>query len=406
MIWTVSRLDRRADGMAVADDGSQARAWPVLPGEVISGEATAGRIATPRILTPSADRVVPPCPHYAACGGCSLMHAAPAFVAEWKGVQVRRALAARGIEARIGGIATSPEGARRRAVFSARRDREGLRLGFHARASDRITDIRECRVIRPDLVALLPVLREIAALAPRGAEVSITVNATESGPDIMMTGAPAPATARQAALPPLMEAGGLARLTWDDLTLTQRAPVLRMGPARVTPPPGAFLQATAEGEAALRAVVVKSLAGAARIADLFAGCGTFTLPLARGAEVHAVEGLPAPLAALDAAWRATSGLRRVTTETRDLAARPLMADELAGFDAAVIDPPRTGAAAQAAHLAAARLERVVWVSCDPVTFARDAATMIAGGWRIGPVWVVDQFRHSPHVETVTCLTRG
>ncbi|TGN47903.1 class I SAM-dependent RNA methyltransferase, partial [Paracoccus liaowanqingii] len=147
-----------------------------------------------------------------------------------------------------------------------------------------------------------------------------------------------------------------------------------------------------------------SLAGATRIADLFAGCGTFTLPLARQAQVHAVEGLAAPLAALDSGWRAASGLNRVTTEVRDLARRPLMEDELARFDAIVIDPPRAGAAAQMARIAAARVPLVASVACDPVNFAKAARILADAGYRIHRLWVVDQFRFSPHVEIVAALT--
>ena len=234
----------------------------------------------------------------------------------------------------------------------------------------------------------------------------MTVTHGPAGLDVAATGGKPLDPALMERLATLMEDADLARLDWDGTALTRRTPALRMGTARVTPPPGAFLQATAEGEAALLTVIRKSLTGARRIVDLFAGCGTFTLPLAAGAEVHAVEGLAAPLTALNAAWRATPGLHRVTTETRDLAARPLMPDELARFDAAVIDPPRAGAPAQAEQLAASGLDRVAWVSCDPVTFARDARVMLDAGWKMGPIYVVDQFRWSPHVETVTSFTRA
>jgi 23S rRNA (uracil1939-C5)-methyltransferase len=171
-----------------------------------------------------------------------------------------------------------------------------------------------------------------------------------------------------------------------------------MGRARVVPPPGAFLQATAEGEAALVRAVRETVGDAGRVADHFAGCGTFALPLAEGAEVHAVEGDAAMLAALDAGWRAAAGLRRVTTEARDLFRRPLLAGELKRFDAVVLDPPRAGAEAQARALAGSGVARVAMVSCNPVSFARDAAILVAGGYRLERVQVVDQFRWSGHVE--------
>ncbi|SDD98714.1 23S rRNA (uracil1939-C5)-methyltransferase [Paracoccus isoporae] len=405
--WRVDRLGRRGDGILSGPDGRSALAGRVLPGEIITGTPDdTGRVMDPRIVTPSAHRITPPCPHYAQCGSCSLMHATDGFVAGWKAGMVRAALSAHGIEAEIAGVATSPPASRRRAVLSGRRTKKGARLGFHGRASDQIVDLGECRVLRPAIVATLPVLRDIVAVgASRGAELALTVTETGSGLDVAVQGGKPLDPSTSDRLLRLADEGDLARLDWDGTAFTRRVPVLRMGRSAVTPPPGAFLQATAEGEAALLSVVRKALSGARRIVDLFAGCGTFTLPLATQAEIHAVEGLSAPLDALDTAWRASTGLRRVTTETRDLAARPLLPDELAEYDAAIIDPPRSGASAQAEQLAASTLERVAWVSCDPVSFARDAATMAGAGWRMGPVYVVDQFRWSPHVETVTGFTR-
>lgn len=200
---------------------------------------------------------------------------------------------------------------------------------------------------------------------------------------------------------------GLARLTWQDEPIaTINPPSHVFGPAQVVPPPGAFLQATADGEAALRDAVVEIVSGASRIVDLFAGCGTFTLPLAQRAEVLAVEGEAAMLTALDRGWRGAQGLKRVTTETRDLFRRPLEPDELRGFDAAVIDPPRAGAEAQVATLAASDIGTVAMVSCNPVTFGRDAAALSKAGFVLDWVQVVDQFRWSAHAEVVAQLTRG
>jgi 23S rRNA (uracil1939-C5)-methyltransferase len=183
-------------------------------------------------------------------------------------------------------------------------------------------------------------------------------------------------------------------------------PTLGLGRARVSPPPGAFLQATPQGEAALRNAVQEAVGPARRIADLFAGCGTFALPLAETAEVLAVEGSAAMLAALDQGWRMAPGLKRVTCETRDLFRRPLMPDELAGFEAVVIDPPRAGAEAQVAELARADVPVIAAVSCNPVTFARDARALVQAGYRLDWVQVVDQFRWSAHVELAARFTRA
>lgn len=407
MIWRIERLGRRGDGVAVAEDDSRALASRVLPGEVIEGAAVDGRIDAPRIVTPSDQRVTPPCPHYRSCGGCALMHARDGFVADWKAGIVVGALAAQGIVVGVDAMHISPPRSRRRAVLSGRRTRQGALLGFHARASDRIVDVTDCHVIRPAINAALPLLREIVvAGASRAGELSLTVTDGPAGLDVAVSGGRPADAALLAQLAQLAAQGDLARLTWGEDALTRRPPALPMGRAHVVPPPGGFLQATAEGEAALLAAVRAAVGDAARIADLYAGAGTFTLPLAELAQIHAVEGLPAALAALDVGWRGASGLKRVTTESRDLARRPLPAADLDAYDAIVIDPPRAGAEAQARALAAtARLARLAWVSCDPVTFARDTRILGAGGWRIARLDVVDQFRWSPHVETVASFTR-
>lgn len=404
--WTVERLGHRGDGVAISRDGARVFAPRTLPGEIIEGAVEGDHIPAPKIVQPSPHRIRPPCRHYATCGGCALMHASDDFTARWKSELVTSALAAHRIETKIAGIATSPPHSRRRAVLSGRRTKKGALLGFHGRASDQIVDITNCHVLRPGIVAALPALRQIvSAGASRSGELSLIVTETRSGLDVAVSGGKPLDPALTEELSALMHKADLARLDWDGTPLTRRQPLLNMGQARVTPPPGGFLQATAEGEAALLSVVRKTTEGATSIVDLFAGCGTFSLPLAAHADIHAVEGLSAPLHALDTAWRATPGLHRITTETRDLASRPLMPDELARFEAAVIDPPRSGATAQAEHLAASALARIAWVSCDPVTFARDAATMTKAGWRMGPVYIVDQFRWSTHVETVTSFSR-
>jgi 23S rRNA (uracil1939-C5)-methyltransferase len=202
------------------------------------------------------------------------------------------------------------------------------------------------------------------------------------------------------------ESFDLARVCWDgEPVAMRRAPWLPMGKARVVPPPGAFLQATAEGEAALVAAVGQIVGDAARVLDLFAGCGTFALPLAERAQVVAVEGEAAMLAALGLAARGVPGLRPVRTVARDLFRRPLLPVELAAADAVVIDPPRAGAEAQARELAASRVARIAAVSCNPASFARDARILIAGGYRLEWVQPIDQFLWTGHVELVAAFTR-
>ena len=205
----------------------------------------------------------------------------------------------------------------------------------------------------------------------------------------------------------LVERHKLARLSWDgEAVATREPPVQSFGVGKVAPPPGAFLQATAHGQAALLTCVQESLGNAKQVIDMFAGCGTFTLPAAEKAEVWALEGEASLIDALDAGWRKATGLKKVKSETRDLFRRPLLPQELRKTDAVIIDPPRAGAEAQMIELAQSNVKRIAAVSCNPISFARDAEILIAGGYRLDWVQPVDQFRWSSHVELAAQFTKG
>ncbi|ARE40643.1 23S rRNA (Uracil-5-) -methyltransferase RumA [Rhodovulum sp. P5] len=403
MSHLIERLSLRGEGLTA--DGITVPL--TLPGEEIEGAAADGRIPSPRIVTPVPERVRAPCPHYSGCGGCALQHASDAFVADWKMQVVRRALDGQGLEAPVRPIVTSPPETRRRAVLAGRRTKKGVLIGFHARASDVIVEVPDCRLLHPDLLAGLPACEDLTSLgASRKGALALTLTRSEDGLDIAVAEAKPLEGGLFAELAGVAERHDVARLTWNgELIAERRPPRQRMGRAFVAPPPGAFLQATEDGQAALTAAVVEAVGSAANIADLFAGCGTFALPLAERAQVHAVEGSRAMLAALDAGWRRATGLKRVTTETRDLFRRPLLPDELRKLDAVVLDPPRAGAEAQVEQIAASQVPVVAAVSCNPVTFARDARMLCAAGFRIDWVQVVDQFRWSGHVELAARFSR-
>ena len=397
----IDRLGHQGDGIA---------AGPVyvpgaLPGEEVEGAVTDGVMATPRILTPSSDRVRPPCRHAKSCGGCQLQHASDAFLADWKVEVVRTALAAQGLSAPFRPIAVSPAQSRRRATFSARRTKKGGLAGFHMKASDVIVSVPDCQLVRPQIAAALPLAEELAVLAAsRKGELSVLMTRSADGLDLSVTGGKPLDAPLSAALADLARKYDLARIGWDgDFAITRRPPRQIMGRAEVVAPPGAFLQATPEGEAALLDAVREAVGEAGRIVDLFAGCGTFALPLADAARVHAVEGSAPMLTALDHGARNAQGLKPLSTETRDLFRNPLLAEELSRYDAVVIDPPRAGAEAQIAQIAKARVPRIAHVSCNPVTFARDCAALVSAGYRIDWVQVVDQFRWSTHVEMAAQL---
>jgi len=397
----VERLGHQGDGIAPG---------PIfvpltLPGEVVEGEVVDGRMVLPRILQASDHRQKSPCPHYRACGGCTVQHARDPFVADWKIAVVQNALEAQGLSAPIKGISTSPPGTRRRTTLHGRRTRTGALVGFHGRASDLLTEIPGCLVLDPALLALLPALREITDLiGSRKGELDFALTLTGSGIDLAMTGTARDLLPSEIEKVLLVTGDQLCRLSWNGEVLAQLHPAhLRIAGTDISLPPNAFLQATPQGEAALIDYVTRFCTGSERIADLFAGIGTFALPLAASANVSAFEGDDAMRRAL--ARAAHESGRQVTAQTRDLFRQPLEPDELAAIDAVVIDPPRAGAEAQSITLAASSVAKIASVSCNPVTFARDAKILVAGGYTLKSIDVIDQFRWSAHVELVALLAK-
>lgn len=407
----IDHLGHLGDGVIAAPDGPLYAPF-TLPGETVVGRRDGDRLTDLRIETPSPQRRAPPCRHFGVCGGCAVQHADDALVAAWKTDMVAAALSSRGLSAPIRPIVTAPAGARRRVTFAGRRTRKTALIGFHGRADATLIPIAECPVTAPAIMAALPTLAEVTGLvASRSGEVRLTVTLSENGLDVAVEGQRPMDRALFDALSTIAAQGDLARLTYgDEAVATRRQPRQVFGGVPVTPPSGGFLQAAAESEAALVAAVRETVGEAGRVTDLFAGSGAFTLPLAARAAVHAVEGDAAAIGALVAGWRAgrglADGLRGVTTETRDLFRRPLLADELRKTDAVVIDPPRAGAAAQTAQIAASAVPTVAAVSCNPATFARDARTLVDAGFRLTWVQPVDQFRWSPHVELAAAFHRG
>jgi 23S rRNA (uracil1939-C5)-methyltransferase len=302
---------------------------------------------------------------------------------------------------------TSPHQSRRRARLAGRRTKKGAMVGFHGKASDTLVDVPDCQLLLPSIRSGFPALEALTIIAAsRKSEVNLTVTDTLGGLDVFVETERELTGQLRIELAGVAEQYNLARLAWNgDVVVTRKSPDQLFGVANVAPPAGAFLQATREGEAALVSAVIGATQGAKKVIDLFSGAGTFSLPLAQMAEVHAVESSDEMLATLDRGWRHATGLKTVTTETRDLFRRPLEPDELKKFDVAVLDPPRAGAEAQIATVCASSLKRVVMVSCNPVTFARDAAVLIDAGFTVEWIDVVDQFRWSPHVELVGRFTR-
>lgn len=404
---TIDHLGAQGDGRA-KEDGAWVSVAFTLPGEVAEVSGEGERLALKRIVIASAERAKPDCLHFGRCGGCSLQHLAAGPYATFKRGLIVRALSARGLEADVAEAWITPAASRRRASFAARRQGKEIVLGFHARRSHELVALEECKVIRPAMVAALPLLKAISDALLTGKEtISLLMTETDSGLDLAVSGLAKearPLARAEAAAMGLR--GGLARVGVEvgDM-LTERRPAISVGAARLLPPLGGFLQASAEAEAEMVRLVMAHLEGAGPVADLFSGCGTFALRLAQRQAVHAVEGDRAAIEALSEAARAAAGLKPLTTERRDLFRNPLAPSELARFGGLVLDPPRAGAAAQVAEMARSSAARVAYVSCDPATLARDLRTLADGGYQTLRIHPIDQFLWSAHVEAVALLEK-
>jgi len=401
---TIARLGHRGDGIADTPAGPVYVAY-ALPGETVTAEAVPGHPDRRHLLNvdrPSHERIAPICKHFGICGGCAMQHWSLAEYQLWKRSLVVEALAAAGLVAPVDEQIVDAHGqGRRRATLHARRSqRDVLEVGFAAPRAHHIVGIDRCPILAPGLDGVIPAAWAIAEiLKPAGKPLDIQATATAAGMDVDVRGSGPLEPARATALARVAAQHKLARLTrHGELVAQQTQPLLTIGRAQVPLPPGAFLQATAEGEAVLARLVAAHASGAKRIADLFCGIGTFALILAEQARVSAADADAAAIKAL----KATRGdrLKPVDAQQRDLFRRPFMAAELKGFDAVVFDPPRQGAEAQARELAKSNVPVVIGVSCDAATFARDARILVDGGYRLTRVTAVDQFRYSFHVEIV------
>jgi 23S rRNA (uracil1939-C5)-methyltransferase len=296
---------------------------------------------------------------------------------------------------------------RRRAACSARRGDGGIIFGYYRALSHEIIDITECPISVPEIEAALGPLKGLADLICKvQTPFHMTVTHTASGLDIAAAESGALSEKARKAASDFAIRHGFARLTIDgEIIIEPKKPMLLFGEVSVFPPPGGFLQAVASAEAAMADLVMGHLRRAKKVLDLFAGSGAFALRLARKAEVHAVEGDGAALAALDRGFRFGAGLKRVTSEKRDLFRRPVTFKELAAFDGLVFDPPRAGAEDQAKQIATSEVPYVAAVSCNPTTLARDLRILIDGGYALRSVTPIDQFLWSPHVEAVALLEK-
>ena len=415
---TVTQMGAQGDGVAPLPEGGSAFVSFTLPGERITARPiTKDRAALVSVEAPSLDRVEAPCRHFTICGGCSLQHWEAAAYAEWKRGRLVEALSRAGYaDAQVSPMVATPRAVRQRADLGLERLADGrVEIGFHERGATNLVPMRECHVLLPSLVALLPALQDalrgLNALRRLGSAV---INMLDSGPDILLrTDAPLSMPDRRM-LAAFAASAGIPRIAWEGKggpaeVAAQVNPVRhKLSGIIVSPPPGAFLQASAEGEAAIIAAVLAGLpekmSPKARVADLYAGIGTLSIPLAARVLVQAYEGDTASAEALRSAAHA-GRVSRLLAERRDLVRQPLLPAELKNFAAVVLDPPFAGAAEQVAQIARSKLACVIYVSCSPAALGRDAAVLRDAGFGMLRATPVDQFLWSPHLESVVIFAR-
>jgi len=410
---TIQKLGGQGDGIAQGADGPIYVPF-TLPGENVAIARVKSQGTLMSITTASPDRQEPHCRHFGpdgvngTCGGCTLQHYADAPYRAFKRQLVIDALRSKGLAPEVDDIVAAHPGERRRVVFAARKTEKSTLIGFNQAESHHIVAIEECPIASAGIMARLDAIRAVAtAIAANAEAFRISVLETLSGLDLAVDGIKSLSDKqRRSTVETVLALRGIARVSLNGEILVEPAkPMIDFGGVQVAPPPGAFTQATKQAEDAMAALVAAHVGKAKRIADLFAGSGTFSLRLARIGRVHAVESEDKPLAALDHAARNTQGLKPVTVERRDLFRRPLMAQELKVYDAVVFDPPRAGAEFQCKELARSQVKKIVAVSCNPLTFARDLALLVEGGYRITKVTPIDQFLWTSHVEVVAVLEK-
>jgi len=412
----IDRLGGRGDGIG-EDRGQQVYVPFTTVGDIVRvrlgkkrGEGLSAKLL--EVLEAGPDRVTPPCPHYTECGGCALQHLSSEAEQAWKRDLVVEALNRRGFgDIPIGPTIAVPPHSRRRTALTVVRAGGRILLGYLGRASHQVVPIESCAVLDPVLDALIKPLTVLAnglAIPKKGLNISLT--ATNSGVDIVIGGHQELDLDLRERLTDFVLEHDVARLSWGvkypELVLAQRAPVVEFGGVAVEPAPGGFLQASPAAEQALIARVLEHLKGCKRIIDLFSGVGTFALALgAAGSVVTACDGDDAAVAALIAATNRSAGRVNIDANVRDLERRPLGLHETKSIDGVVLDPPRAGAKAQCEALATSNVGKIAYVSCNPATFARDARTLVDGGYRLIEISPINQFPWSSHVELIGLFER-
>jgi 23S rRNA (uracil1939-C5)-methyltransferase len=404
----IAHIGSRGDGVAHTPEGIVYVPY-ALPDETVNVEINGERGRLIEVITPSPHRINAMCPLFMQCGGCVAQHMSVPLYQEWKREHVIKELSRAGLDVSKLMIAplTPAHGEGRRRVVWHVREVEGQRVaGLMQARSHTLIAVDHCPILHPDLQNSAALAKGLArCLKNLRKPLDVHITATQTGLDIDLRGYGNASESERIKIIAFANTHDVARIgVHGEMIIERRAPTIGMGNVEVALPAGSFLQATHEGEEYLGRQMVEALKGAKNIADLFSGCGPFALRLAHSSRVHAVENHAPALKALEKAVRTTSGLKPITTEIRDLFRRPLLPSELKAYDAVVLDPPRSGALAQVTEIARAPVPRVMMISCDASTFARDVAVLVAAGYTMGAVHLIDQFVYSPHVELACVLS--
>ena len=398
----IEAMGRRGEGIA-RHEARTVFVPGTLPGEEVTAHGEGERLALSSLTSASPDRIAPFCKHYGRCGGCQLQHWREEPYRAWKASLVGEALKARGIAHEVTDCLDAHGEGRRRVSLHVRRNGGTVTAGYMEPRSHTLLDIDHCPILEPALAAAFDIGR---ALGAKLGDCDVSITATLTGLDASVKAERTIVVQEHAKLAGFVTALKLARLSVNgEVIATAVPPRLQLGKAEVALPPGGFLQATARGEETLARLVLDGVGKAKCVADLFCGIGPFAFRLAERAKVESYDSDRAAVAALNAAVKATPGLKPMTAAARDLFREPLVPNEMKHFDAVVFDPPRAGAEAQAKQLARSKVKTVVAVSCDAASFARDAESLVGGGYRLERVTAVDQFKYSSHVEIVALFTR-
>lgn len=402
---TITEIGAKGDGIAL-HDGTPVYIPKTAPGDVVETALKGERGIVQKIVTSSSHRVPAPCPYFAKCGGCSLQHVTPEFYRDWKIAKVKNALARAGVEPEAWGeLVFLPAATRRRTTMTALKTNNGVTLGYNEGRSHNVLNIERCLVLDPVLEEKIQAFRPyLPRLVGDAKSCDITLQYAGGAFDMVLTGRLQKrgrfSFEQDETLGELAETLDIARISYrekdfrpPEIILTRKPVIKKFGELNVALPPAAFLQASEAGEQALSKLIMEYAQDGTKILDLFSGCGTFSGHLLSLGPVTAIDGDAPAIEALAQTKR--PGL---TTQRRDLFKNPLKENEIEAFDTVIFDPPRAGAAMQAALLASSATRRIIGVSCNPASFARDARTLQDGGYKLASLTLVDQFVWSAHVE--------